>query len=333
MTKTGMILGKFLPPHRGHTYLVNFARNYVDDLVVVVGTLKNESIPGELRHRWMAELFPDIHVAHLTDENPQHPNEHPDFWNIWRESLKAVLPWKLNVVFASEAYGVRLARELDAEYVPVDPSREIMPVSGTAIRTDPWRHWQFLPDPVRAHYAIRVCVFGPESTGKSILAMKLAQRYQTVFVPEYARTLLELKRGELTQADIPRIARGQISSEDALARNCNRVLFCDTDVLATKIWSETLYGSCPNWIADEADKRICDLYLVTDVDVPWVKDSVRYLPNDRRTFLDSCVRALEGRGRRYVQLSGNWDQRLERAYSAVDQLLREHTDQTVSETK
>ena len=32
---TGMVLGKFLPPHLGHVYLCEFARSYVDDLTVV----------------------------------------------------------------------------------------------------------------------------------------------------------------------------------------------------------------------------------------------------------------------------------------------------------
>jgi NadR type nicotinamide-nucleotide adenylyltransferase len=316
-----VILGKFLPPHRGHEYLVNFARNYVDDLTVVVGTLENESIAGELRYQWMTQLFPGVRVLHLTDENPQYPHEHPQFWQIWRDSLKAILPEEPDYLFASETYGARLARELGAQYIPVDPSRAIVPVSGTAIRDDPWAHWQHLPELVRAYYAIRVCIFGPESTGKTTLARNLAEHFQTVFVPEYARTLLELKNGELTEVDIPRIARGQIASEEALASQCNRLLFCDTDLLSTKIWSETLYGSCPEWIVDVAAVRDYDLYLVTDVDVPWVDDAIRYLPEDRQPFLDRCLGELDARGSRYVLLSGSWEERLNKACAAVESTL------------
>ena len=92
------------------------------------------------------------------------------------------------------------------------------------------------------------------------------------------------------------------------------------------VHAETLYGSCPRWIAEEAEKRTYDLYLVTDVDVPWVKDSVRYLPNNRQLFLDRCIRALEERSCRYVRLSGNWDERLKRACSAVEELVRDRED-------
>ena len=319
---TGMVLGKFFPPHHGHLYLINFARRYVDDLTVIVGTLAAESIAGELRYQWMKQLCPDVRVLHLTDENPQYPDEHPEFWNIWRRSLERILPAKPDAVFASEAYGGRLARELGAEFVPVDPLRAIVPVSGTVVRDDPWAHWEFLPDPVKAHYAIRVCVFGPESTGKSTLARNLAQRFRTIHVPEYARTLLEAKGGELSASDFPRIVRGQIASEEALAARCNRVLFCDTDVLMTKIWSQMMTGACSAPIVAAASTRNYDLYLVTDVDVPWVDDRVRYLPEDRRSFFDRCISELESLGRSYVRVCGDWDKRLETACAAVQRVLR-----------
>lgn len=105
----GLVLGKFMPPHLGHVYLVDFARAYASDITVVVGTLAREPIPGALRFEWMRELAPSANVVHLTDENPQEPHEHPRFWDIWRESLLRVAP-KPDYVFASEMYGARLAR-------------------------------------------------------------------------------------------------------------------------------------------------------------------------------------------------------------------------------
>lgn len=320
---TGMVLGKFMPPHLGHVFLVEFAREYVADLTVVVGTLKAEPIPGELRHGWMRELFPDTRVVHLTDENPQYPHEHPQFWDIWRDSLRRVLPGRPDYVFASEEYGAKLAEVLGAEFVPVDIARGAVPVSGTAIRNDPWKHWDYLPRCVRPYFARRVCVFGPESTGKTTLSKNLAEHFKTVWVPEYARLLLEPRGGgKVELADMLRIARGQAAAEDALARNANRVLFCDTDVLETSIWSEVFFNECPEPILREAERRDYDLYLLTDVDVPWVADPVRYLPDERTSFLERCENALRSRGRRYVKLSGSWDERFEKARAAVESLLK-----------
>jgi NadR type nicotinamide-nucleotide adenylyltransferase len=323
-----MVLGKFLPPHLGHVYLCEFAQSWVDELTIVVGTLADEPIPGRLRFGWMRELFPSANVVHLAEELPQHPDEHPRFWKVWKEALQRVLPGgvraRLDCVFASEEYGQPLAELFGAEFVPVDVGRSIVPVSGTAIRSDPLTHWQYLPRCVRPYFAKRVCVFGPESTGKSTLAAALAERFGTVWVPEYARVLLERQGGQVGSDDMPRIVRGQIASEEALARNANRLLFCDTDALTTTLWCEVLFGSCPGWMTDEAERRSYDLYLLTDVDVPWVQDGVRYLPDERRSFFDRCEEALRSRGRPYVRISGNWDERFARAVAAVQGLLAGH---------
>jgi NadR type nicotinamide-nucleotide adenylyltransferase len=263
-----------------------------------------------------------VRVVHLTEDLPQYPHEHPDFWQIWHDSLMRLLPGRPNFVFASEEYGYRLAEVLGAEFVPVDLTRSSVPVSGTAIRTDPWSNWQYLPRCVRPYFARRVCVFGPESTGKSTLARQLAEHYETALVPEYARVLLEAQDGRVTADDIPRIARGQIASENALARNANRLLICDTDVLTTTIWSDVLFGECPEWVREEAERRTYDLYLLTDVDVPWVGDPVRYLPDERASFFARCERELQSRGRRYARISGPWEQRFEQARAAVDEWVR-----------
>lgn len=315
----GMVLGKFMPPHLGHVYLIDFARHYADELTVVVETEPDQPVPGDLRFRWVREMFPTVNVVHLTDRNPQDPSEHPDFWSIWHDSLMRILPRRPDFVFASENYGTKLAETLGARFVPVDVARDSVPVSGTAIRESPLEHWEFIPRCSRPYFAKRVCIFGPESTGKSTLTRDLARHFKTIAVPEYARTHLEQRNGDISTADIPMIARGQMATEDSLAFNANRLLFCDTDLVLTTIWSDWLYQDCPQWIRDEADRRTYDLYLVTDVDVPWVKDEVRYLPEERRSFLERCVSELERLGRPYELVSGSWPERFESAVQAVNQ--------------
>ncbi len=317
----GMVLGKFLPPHNGHMFLFNFARKYVDELTIVVESLRDQPIPGELRYQWVCEMFPKVQVVHLTDENPQDPSEHPEFWKIWKTSLNRILPQPVDFVFASENYGWKLAEVLEAQFIPVDIERIAVPVSGTAIRANPMKHWDYLPPVVRSYFAKRICIFGPESTGKSTLTRQLADYFKTGFVPEYARTHLEPRRGKIKLADIPLIARGQMASEDALALHGYKLLFCDTDLIATTIWSDWLFGECPRWIKEEANRRQHDLYLLTNVDVPWVADDVRYLPEERESFLQRREIELSKRGRRYIKLAGGWKQRFETAVEAVSKLL------------
>jgi NadR type nicotinamide-nucleotide adenylyltransferase len=323
VTIRGLVLGKFLPPHAGHLYLVDVATRYADRVYVVVEHVRDEPIPSELRFRWMQELLPNAEVLHLTEENPQAPEEHPRFWEVWKQSLDEVLPEPVDLVFASESYGSRLAEVMGARFVPVDPARRIQRISGTEIRRDPLAAWEHLPAPVRAHFARRVCVFGPESTGKSTLAARLAEHFETTLVPEYARTLIEAQNGDLCFTDIEHVARGQRASEDSLARQANRLLVCDTDLLTTTIWSDVLFGSCPQWIRDEACARPYDLTLLCDVDVPWVDDVVRYLPDERRSFFERCEEALRRHDRRYVVVRGDWDTRFEVARKAVARLLGE----------
>jgi cytidyltransferase-like protein len=100
---TGFLLGKFLPPHRGHQYLIEFARNYVDRLTVLVCTIQQEPIPGPLRYQWMCEAFPGVDLVHHTDELPQAPEEHPQFWDIWRASIRRHVPGRISTPASSRS--------------------------------------------------------------------------------------------------------------------------------------------------------------------------------------------------------------------------------------
>lgn len=317
-----MILGKFLPPHAGHQYLVRFAQSFTERLTVLVCSIAREPIPGALRHAWMRELFPDARIVHFDEELPQTPEEHPRFWDIWRDVVHNAVREPIDFAFASEPYGVRLAAEVGATFIPVDLARSQVPVSGTAIRARPLTHWQFIPECVRPFFVRRVCLFGPESVGKSTLARDLARHFDTVYAAEFAREWLDPKGGVCDESDIPIIARGQMASEEALARRANRVLFCDTDVLTTTVWSEFLYGRCPEWMRAAADREY-DLTLLLDVDVPWVDDGQRSLKCRRQEFFDSCRTALERSGRPFVVIRGDWEERFGTACEEVERLLRE----------
>lgn len=249
----GFLLGKFLPPHRGHQYLIEFARAYVDRLTVLVCTIEQEPIPGRLRYQWMCEAFPGVDLVHHTDEIPQAPEEHPQFWDIWRESIRRHAPGRIDYVFASEDYGWRLAEELEARFVPVDIARRNLPVSGRAIRQDPMAHWDELLPPVRSYYLKRVCVCDPA------LASALAAHFGTVCVHAYdggVHTRQARDRDELL-----RLFRGQRTAEDALARQANRVLLCEADALTLAIWSDA-----PPEIRMAAERRPFDLYLLAESD-------------------------------------------------------------------
>jgi len=317
----GMILGKFMPPTQGHRYLADFAVGCCRQVSILVCSKAHQPIPGACRHAWMAELFPGCDVVHVRDELPDAPEDHPDFWQLWLPVIQCAVPGGIDAVFTSEAYGPELARRVGAAHVGVDRDRYGVPVSGTAMRADPFAQWRHLPDVVRPYYCRRVVCFGPESTGKTTLAARLAFHYQTAWVPEWARQHLDPQGGVCTERDIDLIGLGQAASEDALAKQANRVLICDTDTLTTTIWSEVYFGGSPAWLTALARERRHDLYLLCDIDVPWVDDRQRDMPHRRQEFIERCRGALERNQRSYVLISGDWEQRFRTATAAIDQLL------------
>lgn len=153
MGDNGFLLGKFMPPHAGHLLLCDVARRHCARLTVLVCWLPDDPVPGPLRLRWMQALYPDCRVLGHGAVVPQAPDEHPDFWRIWRGIVQRAHPEPIATVFASEPYGERLAAEVDARFHPVDIARARVSLSATMVRANPARHWRDLPVPVRDWYA------------------------------------------------------------------------------------------------------------------------------------------------------------------------------------
>ena len=316
----GLVIGKFMPPHAGHRMLIDHARQRVDRLYAIVFSKSHEPIPGWLRAGWLRELYPEVTVHHV-DRDHLVDYADPDAWEFWVGVIGATLPETPEVVFSSEPYGEELARRLGARHEAVDPERRRVPVSASQIRARPMAHWEYLPEPVRAYFARRVCVVGAESTGKTTLARALAAHFSTVWVPEYAREYLEANGNVAGREDFLHIARGQAESEDRLARQANRLLVGDTNLLTTQLWYEHYYGDCPEEIRRLAATRTAHLYFVCGLDVPWAPDALRDSPGQRQWFHDRFCQELAARGLPWVELSGPHEARLARAIGEVDRVL------------
>ena len=162
----------------------------------------------------------------------------------------------------------------------------------------------------------KIAVIGPESSGKSTLCQQLAAHYQTLWVPEYARTYAMQKDGELTAADVEPIARGHWAQVIALEKQAGKYLFVDTDVAMTVFYAETLYGSCPAWVKELANKTVYDLYLLLSPDLPWQPDPVRSSPDSRDQVIEFYQNRLVDQ--RVVLISGTGQARFDAACRAID---------------
>jgi NadR type nicotinamide-nucleotide adenylyltransferase len=169
---------------------------------------------------------------------------------------------------------------------------------------------------------IKIAITGPESTGKSALAESLAARYQTLWVPEFARTYIENLDRPYRFEDLVEIARGQMALEIKAAAEAGKLLFCDTDLLVIKIWSEHAFGKVDPWILDQLAQRRYDLYILTNIDMPWEPDPQREHPNLRDFFMEWYKAELEKMSIPYAIISGSGEERLKNAIAVVDEVLK-----------
>lgn len=167
-------------------------------------------------------------------------------------------------------------------------------------------------------HSYRVAITGPESTGKSALSMKLANYFHTGYVPEYARSYIDLLDRPYTEQDILVIAKGQLEEEEVKAKETNGLLFCDTEFLVAKIWSDVKYGRCHPWIRHTLETHIYDLYLLCNIDLPWEEDPQREHPHLRQHLFDLYHQALLQYGWNFRIISGFGEERIGNAINAIN---------------
>jgi HTH-type transcriptional repressor of NAD biosynthesis genes len=318
----GLVLGKFYPPHAGHHLVVNTAASQCDHVTVLVCFASTESIPLDLRVAWMREAHTDPHVEiiGLVDDLPTDFND-PVLGDAHTRLIVDALPDSVDAVFASEEYAVELARRLNAQHVSVDPARAEQPVSGTAVRRDPAANWQFLSPAVRAYFTKRVVVCGAESTGKTTLALALADHFGALYVPEYGREYAEKKFRQSGLARIEDliwrseefavIAARQQELENEAARSGSPILICDTDPLSTLIWHERYLHRHSAAVEEVVSRSPHNLWLLTHHDdVPFEQDGWRDGENVRSWMTERFLQELTTRALPFLLLRGTREERL-----------------------
>jgi nicotinamide riboside kinase len=192
----------------------------------------------------------------------------------------------------------------------------------------------------------KIVIIGPESTGKSTLCKQLANHYKTLWVPEFAREYLEKHGINYTYEDLLTIAKGQVTLEEQYTKweignrkseienrkseihhspltTHHSLLFIDTDMYVMKVWCEFAFNKCENWILNQIAARKYDMYLLCNVDLPWVKDELREYPDlETRNKLYHYYKDLMiNQYTPWIDISGNYEQRLQKAIKGVDTLL------------
>lgn len=167
----------------------------------------------------------------------------------------------------------------------------------------------------------RIVIIGPESTGKTTLSKQLAHEYQTVWIPEYARTYVEQLGRPYHYEDVLHIAEKQVDLDVHYESLAKGFLFLDTDLIITKIWLLWIYNECPAWIDHYLSEKKTDLYLLCNTDIPWVPDPVRENPGEMREKLfKTYKREIENLGYPCRIVSGTGENRFKSAMDALKDL-------------
>lgn len=181
--------------------------------------------------------------------------------------------------------------------------------------------------------AKRIVILGPESTGKSTLCKQLAAHYHTIWVQEYAREYLLQNGTEYSFETLLDIAKGQVEAEELGIRNWEATnkskignlkseIFFDTDMYVMKVWCEFVFQKCHHWILNRIAERKYDLYLLCNIDLPWVPDELREYPDllSRQKLYCYYKDLLINQNVPWVEISGNYEERLIKAISIVNKL-------------
>ncbi len=179
----------------------------------------------------------------------------------------------------------------------------------------------------------KVVILGPESTGKSTLCEQLAFHYKSPWVKEYAREYLLKKGTDYSFENLLDIAKGQVEAEDVAIINIgtnhkqlpaiNHQLFLDTDMYVMKVWCEFVFKKCHHWILNRIVERKYDLYLLCNIDLPWVKDELREYPDlkSREQLYHHYKDIMVNQNVPWIDIGGGYEERLQKAISAVNTII------------
>jgi len=167
----------------------------------------------------------------------------------------------------------------------------------------------------------KIAIVGPESTGKSTMSAYLAEHYDTVWVPEFARGYCEKLTEPPTWQDEINMFYGQLALEKEILPKANKLLICDTTFITVKIWSDYTFDKSPQEVLDELPKHPYDLYLLLNIDLPWEEDPLRDFPHMREHFMGVWHKELQALNANYALISGTGPERYDNAVAAIDEFL------------
>ncbi|OQP55837.1 cytidyltransferase [Niastella yeongjuensis] len=320
----GFVFGKFLPFHKGHEAMINFALSKCDFLTVLVCASDKETISGGLRKGWIEKTFPahkkiEVRVLdYKEDELPNSSVSSTEVSRIWATVFKELFP-DYSLVVTSEQYGYYLAEFMEIQHVPFDLPKKLVPVSATSVRNNLLANWPFVPDAVRRDLVSKVVILGTESTGKTTLTEMLAAFFNCNKVMEAGRDLIP-DSNEFSIHDLHAVAQEHAKRIDAAADGSSPLVIIDTDIHITRSYCRFSFEKDLEVSAAIYHSNKAQLYFYLNNDVAYFQDGTR-LSKQERDRLDGFHRqVLQEANINLVEITGNWDERFQLAVAQIKKL-------------
>lgn len=324
MTKA-FVFGKFLPFHKGHEAMINFAMTKCDFLTVLVCCSDKENIPDNVRSLWIQKSFENekkVEVrtfSYLESELPNTSEASESVSIIWAEIFKKLLP-DYSLLITSEEYGNYVSVFMNIQHIAFDIPKKLFPVSATTVRNDLFVNWKFLPNSVKPDFAIKVVILGTESTGKTTLTVKLSKYFNCSLVLETAREIID-NSNSFSFDDLYLVANEHAKRIDKIILEDSPLVIIDTDIHITKSYSLFTFERELEICADIYNSNRANIYLYLNSDVEYLQDGTR-LSEAERNLLDLSHRqVLADHHIDIVEIKGNWDERFEKAVEQVNKLI------------
>jgi len=326
------VFGKFLPFHKGHEAMINFALTKCDFLTVLICCSDKENIPATTRQKWIQNTFEtdkNIEVKafnYLESEFPNTSVSSQEVSKIWSSKFKELFP-DYDLVITSEEYGNYIASFMKIEHTAFDIPKQLFPVSATAVRKDIFTNWEFLPDSVKPDFAIKVVVLGTESTGKTTLTERLTQYFNCSSVKEAGRDLIA-NSNAFEFDDLHLVATEHAKRIDKAVLEQSPIIIIDTDIHITKSYANFIFDKILEVESKIYNSNKADLYLYLNNDVEYVQDGTRLSESDRNLLDISHRQILKQHNIDINEITGNWEQRFDKAVTTIKQLIEKNQKST-----
>lgn len=338
--KVGMCGGVFEPLHLGHMKLILTAANQCEELYVVLSVSTHDTIPYQLRWRWLKRATKDIENVKLIMIFDDSTSKDTYDWKSGCTDVRKKIGKSLDVVFVGDDYN-----KDNNPYSQNYPEAEIvfvkrecihdnfMDISSTLLRNNTYKYWNYIAPEAREYYVKKVVVLGSESCGKSTLVRNLAKYYGTVCVEEKGREICDFAGGidTMIPSDFVEILYKHKVDEIEKTRLANKVLFIDTEAYVTDYYLNLQFMNTSVDYSKEdllakavASLNTYDLVIYLEPDVPWVQDGTRtYGEEQIRQENDKLLKSiLSEAGINYVVINGDYQERFCQSIKLTDELLR-----------